>query len=265
MNHKRYILLSLLVYCMVQLSIVSVKANPTKKIKPYEDSTVSAYSPNNNYGSGDYLEIGADIFGYQRETFLKFPLPIVETEITKVYISSYWYSFLCETPLSVSACLVSNTWNEYTITWNNKPSHSTLLDTDSTLTDGEYFTIDISLTHITQGSTLSICIYENAPYKPDGLQSGSREGGYNTPELVVEYKTPPMLIIVPIMVGIVIAGIIGTIIYINIQKKKKQRIQETIQTKVQHPSSFAVSAPKFCTNCGAKLEGKSCSNCGRNN
>ena len=260
MRQQKYILLGLFV-CVMMLGFTNpVKATVTKEVEPYEDSYVRAYNPIDNFGSSDYTNIGADLWGYQEETFLKFLIPTVETEIIRVSISSYWYSFMCETPLSVSACIVSNSWNEYTITWNNKPSRGTILDTDFALGDGEYFNIEISLTHIIQGSILSVCIYENAPYKPDGLQGGSREGGYKVPELIVEYETPPIMIIAPIIVGVVVVVIVGVVAYSKINKKKKRRLNLENANYVKNVKCSKCgniqhsNETKFCSECGQKLK-----------
>jgi len=260
MKQQKYILLGLFV-CVMMLGFINpVKASLTKEVEPTEDSYVRAYSPIDNYGSSDYINIGADLWGFQEETFLKFLIPTVETEIVSVSISTYWYSFLCETPLSVSACIVSNSWDEYTITWNNKPPRGTILDTDSALGDGEDFIIDISLTHIIQGSILSVCIYENSPYKPDGLQGGSREGGYRVPELKIEYETPPIMIIAPIIVGVVVVGIVALVVISKIKKKKKRRINLENANFVKKVTCSKCGTiqhsieTKFCSECGQKLK-----------
>ena len=272
MRKRKHLLLGIFICFLVLVFAIPVKAALTKEVEPFADSEVSAFDPDSNHGSSNYINIGADIFGYQSEAYLKFLIPTVETEITRVYISSYWYSFMCETPLSVSASTTSASWSEYTITWNNKPARGTHLDTDSNLYDSEYFIIDISLSLITEGMILSICIYENVPYKPDGLQANSREWGYKVPVLVVEYKTPPIQIIVPIIVGVILVfAVISGIVYNQSNKKKKirqnlensravqqYRIRPTIQeTKV---------VSNYCRNCGQKNvipNSKFCVKCGQ--
>ncbi|MHA1319258.1 MAG: CBM96 family carbohydrate-binding protein [Promethearchaeota archaeon] len=243
----------------------------TDEKTPIMDAEVSAFFPNDNYGSSNYLDVGTDIFGYQQETYLKFLVPTYETEILSAYISTYWYSFLCETPLSVSACIISNSWNEYSITWNNRPSHSTVIDTETTLADGEYFNINIDVSLLIEGDYLSICIYENTPYKPNGLQGNSREAGYNDPKLIIEYEIPPLLVIGYIIGGIVIVGILGLIIYFAINKRNSKREfainkrNSKRETIMQSVSSIAPStSAQFCPNCGkSKLGGAEfCINCG---
>ena len=266
MRDKKYVLFGLYVCFFILGFAIPVKGiSSTTKVEPYADSNVKAYQPIDNFGSSDYLEIGADLWGYQQETYIKFLIPTIETEILRVYIDTYWYSFMCETPLSVSACLVNNSWDEYTITWSNKPSHSTILDTDTYVADSEDFIIDVSLTHITQGSTLSICIYENTPYKPDGLQGNSREAGYYVPELVVEYETPPIETppispIVFIIIGVIAVGVVGGIVYSQKNKKKKirQRLENSTYMKYIECSKCGNRQQAidtiFCTECGQKLK-----------
>ena len=260
MINKKHILLGLFVCFLMSSFIIPIKANPTKEVEPFADAEVNEQFPDSNYGSSDYLHVGANLWGSQQESYLKFLIPTIETEITRVYIDSYWYSFMCKTPLSVSACMVSTSWNEYTITWNNKPAHGTHLDTDSVVYDGEHFIIDISLSIITEGMILSICIYENAPFKPDGLQAGSREGEYNVPVLIVEYETPPIIIIAPIIVGVIAVVVIGGVVYSK--NKKKREIRQNLENST-HPKKFECSKcgtkiqsldATFCTECGQKLK-----------
>lgn len=267
MRNKKHILLGLIVCFLILGFAIPVKATLNKKVEPIADSKVSAFNPDSNYGSSNYINIGADILGYQSESYLKFLIPTVETKITRVYISSYWYSFMCTTPLSASACVVSTSWGEYTITWNNKPAHGTHLDIDSILYDGEYFIIDISLSLITEGMTLSICIYENAPYKPDGLQSNTRERGDKVPVLVVKYETPPILIIGPIIVGVIVVGIVGVIVYSQVNKKKKIRQNLENSKAVQKNRIHPTTQETYCQNCGQKNtipNSNFCVNCGDN-
>ena len=225
MKKIEYLLFRSLVFLVILTFLPPVRGNMFKEVNPQADCIVRAYWPDDNYGSYDYLGVGADLWGEQEETFFKFVIPTIETKIIRVYIRTYWYSFMCETPLSVSASLVSNIWSENTITWNTRPPRGDLLDTDTSLGDREYFVIDIDLDYITQGDVLSFCVYENAPFKPDGLQGNSKERDNKVSTLVVEYEIPPMLIIAPLIVGAIVVGIVSSIIYYKHNKKKIARVE----------------------------------------
>ena len=107
---------------------------------------------------------------------------------------------------------------------------------------------------------LSICIYENAPFKPDGLQGNSREFGYNVPVLIVEYETPPITFILPLIVGVIAVVVIGGVVYSK--NKKKREIRQNLENST-YPKKFECSKcgtkiqsidTAFCTECGQKLK-----------
>ena len=265
MRYKYHLALALLFGLWLIIFIVPVKAS-TDEIDPIMDAEVSEYTPNDNSGSSNYLEIGADIFGYQQETYLKFSLPEYSTELIRVYIDTYWYSFMCETPLSVSACQVSNSWSEYTITWNNRPSHGADIATETTLVDGDHFAFIIPLDMLTEGADFSVCIYENTPYKPDGLQGNSREAGYRVPKMVIEYEVPPLEIMLYVIIGIIVVSTVGLIIFAVVQQKRRGRKSSLPNTAHPQPAqqTSVTTGSGFCPNCGRPRSPDSqfCMQCG---
>ncbi len=118
---------------------------------------------------------------------------------------------------------------------------------------------------------LSICIYENAPYKPDGLQANSREWENDVLVLIVEYKTPPIQIIVPIIVGVIlVVVVIGGIVYSQINKKKKIRQNlgnfKAVQYRIHPTTQENRVVSNYCRNCGQKNiipNSKFCLKCGQ--
>lgn len=253
------ILLLFLSFLVMIAGIIPARAM-TDQRNPVMDASVSVYYPNTNYGSNDFLDVGADIYDYQEETYIKFLIPNYETKILGIYIETYWYSFSSETSLSVSACQVNNFWNEYTITWNDRPSHGAVIDNDPNLADGEYFIINIDVSTVTEGEYFSLCIYENTPYKPVGLRGNSREYGINSPKLIIEYETHPMVILSYVFGVIFIIVAIGAVVYVAISHRKKKRDEREPTFHLASPQL----SPKFCPYCGkAKADGAFyCMECG---
>ncbi len=109
------------------LLVPSVKAITTPRTYEAEaDSYVSAGEPNDSYGASSYLHVG-DYFYGTTESFFRFTIPDL-ADIESVVISIYMYSSV-DSPLDLAICLIEDDWDEYTLTWNNKPSRGTELET----------------------------------------------------------------------------------------------------------------------------------------
>jgi PKD repeat protein len=95
------------------------------EIEPTDAAYVYSYLPSNNFESLD-LCVGFENYGttHERITYLKFDLPdIPEATIESAKLSLYCYS--THFPLNVQVHRSTDvSWEEETITWNNKPSYS---------------------------------------------------------------------------------------------------------------------------------------------
>lgn len=225
MMSRKSTLLGVFMFIAFLTYMTPVKANFSEEVGPIADCMVREHYPNNNYGDYDYLGVGADLWGDQEATYLKFIIPSVEEKVIRVYISTYWYSFMVETPLSLSASLVLFNWSESVITWNNRPPGVQVLTTDTSVGDRDYFIIDLDLSLATEGSVISLIIIENTPYKPEGLQGNSRETGDDVPELVIEYEVPLGIITAPIIFVAVAVGIVTSVQYRRHITQKRKRLK----------------------------------------
>ena len=95
------------------------------------DSFVSSKNPTENYYHDEHIRMGWNS-GYNiRRTYISFELPssVPSNAITTAYMSLKKYG-AGSTP-SLKAYRVTGSWTSSTITWNNKPSYSTLYASDT--------------------------------------------------------------------------------------------------------------------------------------
>jgi len=173
--------------CMVFITqdITEIFLNK-ETLEPLDDADINDFNRDDNSGASNYLHVGKQLIG-RFESFLKFKIPSKPKSITKATIKTYWYSIMCDSWLTVKACVVSNHWNEKNLTWNNAPSHGPEI-TSEEITDGTELNIDIT-DYINGSGEFSICIFEEPPYCTHGLQSASNEGERsNSPEMVIQYE-----------------------------------------------------------------------------
>lgn len=213
-------ILGVLLILSMCLFIIPTRANEIELI-PTDDSEVNSYSVDSNEGASYFLHVGNQLLG-RSETFIKFNIPTSNKIIASAKIETKWYSFMCDTWLNFVACLVTNDWNEKSITWNNAPTHGEII-ARADITNEDNFNFDVT-DHISDLGEFSICIYEESPYGDWGLQGDSKEfGKYSCPKLIIVYETTiedfiPLIIIVVIVIS---GGIIG-FKYLSNRKKKRE-------------------------------------------
>jgi hypothetical protein len=187
-------------------------------IEPIDDADINDFNRDDNSGASNYLHVGKQLLG-RFESYMKFKIPSKPKSIMKATIKTYWYSIMCDSWLTVKACVVSNHWNEKNLTWNDAPSHG-LEITSEEITDGTEFNIDIT-DYINGSGDFSICIFEQSPYCTHGLQSASDEGERsNSPRLVVQYQGISMeLTLFIFSFLLIILGFAILVKYVSLDKK----------------------------------------------
>jgi len=154
-----------------------------------KDSYVHSNNPTSNYGGKDWLIFGFYFTLYLTEAYIEFDVTSPPSGWTNAEIEINMYSISETTQMTVS--LITESWDELTITWMNKPVHGQEI-TKLTVAAGQVYTIDVT-SLIFGRDSLSICI--NATSLPTGyVQATSREGdsSYSPgPTLTWTYPTPP--------------------------------------------------------------------------
>jgi hypothetical protein len=105
----------------------------TVQMIPTDDAHVAEGYPDNNFGDRMALFIQSRTTGYKNERiFLKFDLATVPADSKVVQAKLYlycWRGKYASLDLQCYSVNVDSTWEEGTITWNNKPALEEVLDT----------------------------------------------------------------------------------------------------------------------------------------
>ena len=167
MKNKKTLLLLTTVLFSTILMVIPLAQASTTTLEPTDDANVNDGDPNANFGASDYLQVGYEIFSGYAQTYIKFNIPVTNKKVISATVKTYWYNFMVDTWLSFKACLVSNSWSEQTITWNNAPVHGEIIAAEL-ITDRDNFNFYVS-EYIPDSGEFSICIYEEPPHEDYGL------------------------------------------------------------------------------------------------
>ena len=271
MKNKKYILFSLILLCNLANFCALGLADSTREIYSSKDTYVSAYDPTSNYGGQEYLYCG-----YIYEAFLYFNLSSVPTGWNKVEL--YLDISLVSKTVDFDIYKIAESWKELSLTYENKPEHSSKLLTFQIADDVEW-TEDVTA-HVS-GKEFSISIYSSDLSQHDDVWISSREDSSESrrPKLIFTYpttSTTPTDFSALLTFGAIVGSIALALILLVVFKPKTQPIQ--LQPQPQQPPPPAVLPPispppipkttvqKFCSNCGTEIVKpeiqKYCSSCG---
>jgi len=113
-------------------SIETITLQPGSEGK---DSAVVETLPDNNYGSLTYFYTGSTILNQKYRAYLQFDLSTIPTNarIIDAYSMLYQINSLGTGNFIVGLYQVTSDWEEGTITWNNQPTSSTVLEASCTV------------------------------------------------------------------------------------------------------------------------------------
>ncbi|MHC4618340.1 MAG: CBM96 family carbohydrate-binding protein [Planctomycetota bacterium] len=159
------------------------QSNPTANfgsanyLKVRSGATGYARWPFLNFGSANYLKVRSGATGYARWPFLKFTVTGVSGTVTSAKLKIY----STDVTMSVDAKASNTDWTEGAITWNNKPTVGSTLDTKSP-SASSWVEFDVA-SHVTGNGTYSFCLQGDTN---SGQDFHSSEGT-NKPVLIVTY------------------------------------------------------------------------------
>ncbi len=126
-----------------------------------QDAITSSGTPDIPIGSmQDNLEAGYNIVGNYLESYLYFNFTNKPTNYSKVELSlHFWGKDFPGPELNLTICLIEESWDEQTITWNNAPSKGQVLGYYIYNNDAPgVYKLDIS--SVVDGiANLSVCVY----------------------------------------------------------------------------------------------------------
>jgi len=116
-------------YFSIILQIPIINAVTELKLYPIADSYVSSINPNTNYGGTSNLDIvkSTNMFVGNKIAFIKFDLSTIPSGaiILEATLNLYTSFIVSQTFQIQRHYCRDNTWQELSITWNNKPSYET--------------------------------------------------------------------------------------------------------------------------------------------
>jgi Ras-related protein Rab-2A len=150
-----------------------------------QDAYVYEYHPNTNYGQENQIFVGNYEFG-KTEAFYHFDISDLSNgwKEAKLVVKFSFASY----PVNVGACIISDNWDEMSITWNNKPNKTRQYG--HILCDGFDFNIPVKLKHFTNNK-ITICLYGIGGGSDGYLLGNSKEGASSDddlPHVYLEYK-----------------------------------------------------------------------------
>ena len=157
----------------------------TDMLYPIQDAHVEIDTPNLNYGSQTSLEIDGIP---EKIAFLKFDLSdYSNSSITSAQLRFY----VSNSSTSIQDIYEVNagSWDESTLTYNNRPAMGIYLNSIQNTTVGEWTSVDITQGVLSKaGGILSFGIQSSGG---DGLVFYSKERNINWPELIIETQNLP--------------------------------------------------------------------------
>ncbi len=140
-----------------------------------KDTYVDTANPTSNYGGVNYLVSGFSLFGDIREAYFYFNFSNKPSNYVRAEISLDFWG-VTQT-MNFTVCLIEESWNEFSMTWINKPNKGQFIDNILVTSNGIY-TIDVS-SLIAGHTSISICVYiEFDNYIDDYAYITAKEGYY---------------------------------------------------------------------------------------
>ncbi len=215
MNHqlKRrigFILLILLIIFMFTLFLIAAHFRGYElTININKDASVYENDPNNNYGNDNYLRVG-NFYARKVQAFYYFNISSLPNRwIEANIIVNFDYG---SSVVDVGANLTYESWDEMTITWNNKPNKSVYRG--HILCDGFDFRIPLRSDQIINDG-VSVCLYGRGGEGDGYIQGYSKEGASSNNDIAwieLSYKgIDPTILKSLSIAGIIICIILGTI------------------------------------------------------
>lgn len=222
---KRNLLRKIIIFWVILLQI-SLVLNPgiglkeTESITAVEDATIDAFETTLNYGNESHLEVG---LGYDwLEALIKFDLSNSPEDFYKAELKLEFTSFShFDTITSLLEIYETTTnWSEYTITWENAPSHGVLITSGYVAEVGMY---SFQITEAVLGILInwSICFTSDTE---DWIRIASKQcsSSYYPPRIIFYYNTSDLpTLLVGIIVSLVGLSIIVVVLYKRYSKKRE--------------------------------------------
>jgi hypothetical protein len=216
----------LMIICLNFLipAIVGTIDEKTKSTIADKDTYVDEENANLNYGTAISLKSGFSSSGKILESYFHFSFSDKPSDIIKAELSLDFWDVTQTMNLTVSIIEVS--WNELTMTWMNKPTHSGIIGLIKANSSDTY---KLDITNVlTSRTEISLCVNMTLDLITvlDSVFIKSREGSYHpseAPQIIWTYSETESDDRKPFIPSYNLFLIIGLIAIIGIQLMKKIR------------------------------------------
>ncbi len=220
MKKKIYLpIIAILIFLIGILPRIPLTSALTNEDIATKDTYVDTGNPTSNYGGVDILQAGFNILSDIKEAYFYFEFSNRPNNFTKAEISLDFWGVL--QTMNFTVCLIEENWNEYSVTWIDKPDKGAVIDNLLVISNDIY---KLDVTSLIEGRTfLSICVYIDVEnYIEDYAYINSREGYFweeDAPQLIWTYSIIDNLRIYGYDMLILMGSIVG-ISVISIKKRK---------------------------------------------
>jgi len=175
--------------CIIILLTMMLLLNTTRQyyrtLNVNQDAYIYEYLPDTNYGQENQIFVGNYELG-KAEAYYQFDISDFSNGWTDAYLEVKFNS--ASYPVNVGVCIIYESWDEMSITWNNKPNHTTRYG--CILCDGFDFHVPVKPNHFINNE-ITICLYGIGAESDGYLLGNSKEGASNDddiPLVYLEYK-----------------------------------------------------------------------------
>ncbi len=174
-----------LIIILVPLLFLVKPIHAQSALTPIEDAMVSEGNPTDNYGSNDLLVTSDYSQSNIRQAYIKFDLSGISAN--SITAAKLRLTPALDRNISKTVHIVTNnSWNENTITWNNKPSMGSQIGSINTSTEiGSVVEIDLNTNQVQQalGGILTIGMTNTGTKNTFSVESKENS---NPPQLILE-------------------------------------------------------------------------------
>ena len=178
-----------------------------------KDAYINEGYPTFNFGSYTYGYAG-NFLSSECETYMSIPF----THQPEEYIQAQLALSIANTEVTtkLTFCLIENTWNENTLTWNDRLTHGAVFNqTDiPAITSNYWFYINITDLILDTDTRFTFCVNSTDDTNTKAITIQTRESG-SRPHIVWTYTTADSTPDVPgydvVLIGIISVCVIGLI------------------------------------------------------
>lgn len=206
---------------VTSILFLNTSATYYRTVNVSQDAFVYEYHPDTNYGQDSQIYVGNYEYG-RTEAYYQFDLSSLESnwKETKLLVRFDYAS----NPVNAGACIIFETWDELSITWNNKPNYTTLYG--HIVCDGFDFYVGVKPKYFINHK-ITICLYGIGGGSDGYLSGTSKEctSDDDIPFAYLEYRGIDPNFYIGYIIAYAGIFIVGLLYLKNTRKAKEKEIK----------------------------------------